>query len=847
MIHQSAPLKISLLLGGAMLPGIALAQTAAAPPAAAQVAAADDADTIVVTGQTTRNRAIITASADITVASTADIERKAPKSVADLLELVPGIFVEGTAGAVSNNYSVRGLQGGGQQFITLEEDGLPIVYEGGGADKYFATDVTIDRLEAVRGGSSGLLTVNGAAATINFISKRPNFKDTEAIARVGFQTYGEKRADFYYSQPLTPDLAFNFGGYISSSPGVRRNPFNYTTYHVKAAIEKRWEDGGYIRLTAKIGDQQDAYYADQPYKRGTDGSVQSVPGFDSKFGNIAGTAFGDIALPVSTFVSPDGLRNFRLSKGVEAKTKQVRIDLYKPIGEEFNLFARVRYLDRKWDFNGLFPGSAGGNGSLTSAVNYLTPGSSPLNGTLAAGQVAFPTATQFGIKDLTTGRIIAGSDTATLNALNGNGLLQQTTLNHDYQSGTDFGSNFGGQWEYAGDAFKNSLTVGAMYYDTRNFQNQSATSTLVNDVRNDSHIYDVVALDTNRNVVGTLTDNGVISYGNWGAGINRAVNKSLSFYFNDELKIGEKLHIDFGVRHESLKATRLSGNTAAVNQPVPPGTAGLSQTVGSTFDGTFTVTNKTQNRTAWTVGANYLIIPELSVYGRYAKGFQTRGVDDPVDVVLYEAGVRYQGHGLTASGTIFRTNFDNQGYNFIDPNNATLRPAFQADLRTNGFEIDISYKPVSFFMIDFSGVFQKPKLTNAKIRSDETQPFVRVPQYDSNVPERTPKTLYTISPTFLLPNGLGEVYGRYKYVGKIFADAGNGLALPSYGVTSAGISINVSRQLTVAASVDNIFGVTGLTEGNPRDGQTQSTSVASLFYARGIVGTTAAFSATLKF
>ncbi|MCE3518945.1 Plug domain-containing protein, partial [Escherichia coli] len=134
-----------------------------AAPATTDAATADDQqDVIVVTGTTSRDRPLITASADITLADRADIDRRAPRSTADMLELVPGIFVEATAGQVSNNYSVRGLQGGGQRFVQLQEDGMPILYGGGGADFFFDQDLTIDRLEAVKGGSSGVLTVNGA-------------------------------------------------------------------------------------------------------------------------------------------------------------------------------------------------------------------------------------------------------------------------------------------------------------------------------------------------------------------------------------------------------------------------------------------------------------------------------------------------------------------------------------------------------------------------------------------------------------------------------------------------------------------------------------------------------------
>ena len=51
---------------------------------------------------------------------------------------------------------------------------------------------------------------------------------------------------------------------------------------------------------------------------------------------------------------------------------------------------------------------------------------SPINSLLLQGQTAFPGTAQFGIRNLSTGQVIAGSNTAALNALNGNGLLEQT-------------------------------------------------------------------------------------------------------------------------------------------------------------------------------------------------------------------------------------------------------------------------------------------------------------------------------------------------------------------------------------------------------------------------------------
>jgi outer membrane receptor protein involved in Fe transport len=850
VFDTSQGLRAALLLGTALWMTPAAAQDAgatqapgteeASPPSGA----ADDADAspeIVVTGVTTRNRPLITSSADVTFATRDEIDRRAPKSTADLLELVPGIFVEGTAGEFSNNYSVRGLQGGGQRFVQLEEDGMPIVYQGGGADFFFSQDLTTDRLEAVKGGSSGVLTVNGAGATINFISKRPNFTEPEAIARLTAFDYGLKRADFYYSQPITSNLAFNVGGFIQSNPGVRRNPFTYDGYRMKAMLEYRFDDDGFVRLTGKIGDLKAAYYAGMPYAL-RNGKPGAVAGLDPQFDNIGGDAFARISVPVSTFVEPDGFRDFRLTEGIRVKTKQIRLDFEKSVAEGFELFGRGRYLDLSFDFNGLFPGSGTGNAGLASAVDYLTPGAqSPINGLLTAGAAAFPTATRFGIRNLRNGVVLGSNQTAELNALNGNGFLQQTTLNHDFNAGHDFGMNLGSRWEVESGSIRNSLTTGILYYNVRRFQNQSATAAALNDVKNNSDIYDVVALNDANQVIGTITDNGLLSYGNWGAGIRETTDKSISLYANDEIAIGDQLRIDAGIRWESLSARFSDGRNAAVNQPVPPGVGGVVRDVGSTFDGTFNVTRRTRDAVAWTVGANYLLRPNLAVYARYADGFQTNGVNPITRIELYEAGVRFDWERrINGSVTVFRTNFRDQFYNFIDPLDPTRQTAFLADLGTTGVEIDAVVRPTDWFQVQAFGVFQNPTLSNLRLDG--------VPQsgFDGNRPERTPAQLFTIIPTFFFPNGLGEAFIRYKYIGKIFADSGNGVALPGYGVTGAGVTFNLSDQMQLSLNADNIFNVIGLTEGNPRQGQTQNAD-SGFFYARGITGPSYGGTITFRF
>ena len=813
--------------------------TATATAPSTQPAADADAGAmqeIIVTGNTSGKRTLFDSSSNVTLADSADIARKAPRSTAETLELVPGVFVEGTAGPTSNNYSVRGLRGGAQTFVTLEEDGMPILYGGGGADFYFQNDITISRLEAVQGGTSGVLAPNGAGATINFISLKPSYDTPTASMRFTGATYGDLRSDGYFSAPIAKDLAFSVGGYVTSQKGVRRTPFTFEGYNVKAILEKRFDDGGTVRLTYKRIDQRSPYYADMPFKVNTNGDISSVPGLDLKKDDVGGRYFTQFAVPDSP-ATGNAVRPFSSALGNRVKANTYRIDIDKPVSDAVSLFAHVRYLDGKYDFNGIFPGSGSGTAGLT-----------PIQGAtftyFQAAQFAFPGTAQYGLRDIRTGAVIAASNTAALSALNGNGLLQQTVLNHQTLATKDFGSDFGGKWDFKSGSIDNSLTVGGMYYNVRRKNDQSATATVINDVTNDSHVYDLVAINAGGQVLGSLTNNGMVNYGNWGQGLFEDEVNSIAGYFNDELRIGENLHIDFGARYEHQHVSVDIGNQAAVNAPVPAGTPGLYRDVGATFDGTYTRQSDSFDKLAYTGGINYTLTRNVSLYARGAYGFQTNGGDTggthkPTGLTLYEGGVRFQWPGFNASVIGFRTQINDLSYQIINPNNQSQQTNALADSRTNGVQVDADIRPVRFFSLNVIGVYQDPKLTNLTFSS----PIAGT--YDGNTPERTPKKLLTVTPAFILPNGLGEIYGRWKYVGKIFADAGNGIALPEYSVFSAGVSVNVTPKINLNASVDNLTNAKGFTEGNPRQGQTQ-TIVDGYFYGRAIYGRNAIFSATIK-
>jgi outer membrane cobalamin receptor len=98
-----------LLLAGTALASPAYAQQATPAPAA-DAAATPEPQEIVVTGNANREgQRKIDASYSISTASAAQIREVQPTSTADLLKIVPGVWVESSGGQAGANVFIRGF------------------------------------------------------------------------------------------------------------------------------------------------------------------------------------------------------------------------------------------------------------------------------------------------------------------------------------------------------------------------------------------------------------------------------------------------------------------------------------------------------------------------------------------------------------------------------------------------------------------------------------------------------------------------------------------------------------------------------------------------------------------
>ena len=134
------------------------ANAADAAPAAA-TAPTEEAPVIVVTG-TAGGRGVnrLAASYAVTTVTASDLTKAAPKSSAEVLNLVPGVWVESSGGVAGANIMVRGLPSTGDApFVSYQLMGSPVFATASLSfmenSSIFREDLTIRSVESVNGGT----------------------------------------------------------------------------------------------------------------------------------------------------------------------------------------------------------------------------------------------------------------------------------------------------------------------------------------------------------------------------------------------------------------------------------------------------------------------------------------------------------------------------------------------------------------------------------------------------------------------------------------------------------------------------------------------------------------------
>lgn len=813
-----ACIRFALVLGAG-------AATAAALPALAQDAApakaageAQQLDTIIVTGRagaTVRTKA--ETSYSITNIEEETLRLQAPTSVTEAVKSVPGFWVESSGGEASGNIRARGVPVDGYGSVQLLEDGIPVQHDPSlgylNADQAFRLDETIERIEVVRGGPSSMFYSNAPAGAINFIPRKVG-DQASGLAKLTVGEDGLYRTDFWYGSPVGDGWKLGVGGFYRTEDGVRDPGFTGNKGgQVRLSLGRAFE-GGKVDFDVKHMDDTVIFYAGIPMRTDQNGKIRAVPGFDGHDGTVAGPETALVRM--TTADGQDYL--FDNTRGTEVKRDQLTGRLELDLGNDWVLRDSLRYSDTKTQRNGVFPNILQSASSfLGDTARYLSsvPGATALQLRYAnAPDQVYDTANQNG-----NGLIIVG------------GLRGVTMPVKEFMNDTQLSRSFqvGSQ--------RHDLTLGYYYaHIDEDFSRYSSSALL--DVRDNARLLDLVAVDANGDVLGTLTDHGIWRYGyEWENASGEQTTHA--FYAGDEWQITDAFRLDAGLRWEKMTAR----GRVETRQQVNLGTLPTSEVWTGT--GQFASYDDSFSKLAWTVGGNWQFAGQSGVFARYTAtnrlpslgNYVTNAAATPdtQTMDLAELGYKFGSPLFDFFATAFWTKYDNVAFtnNVFDLNGGQTTQSLYANTKTLGLELEGTVRPLDWFDVSFTATVQDPQYKGLRY----TDSSGNQQDYNDNQLIRVPKTSLRLVPGLNLLGDRLRLQASYEYEGARYVDIANSVRLPSYRTVNFSARYDIDDRLSVYGYVDNLNNSLGLTEGNPRAGEIENGDAgANTFIARPLLG-----------
>ncbi len=786
-------------------PDAGAAQTADSPAAEDQAVAGEDIVVVGTAGGGTRRQ---DAAFAVTTLSSDAIERAAPNSTADLLRTVPGVMAESSGGQNGANIFVRGYPSGGDaQFVTFQLAGVPVFppptlsfLEN---SQLIRLDETVQRVEAVRGGTGSLFSNGQPGLTVNVVP-RTGGTEFHGLGKISYTDFGEIRGDAWVSGPLSEDTGFMIGGFYAQGNGVRDPQYRAEKGgQITANIHHDFAGRGSVEVYARYLNDHGQWLLPIPIVQ-NGGDISAYPGFDAGTGALAGR---------ETRVTTNLVgRTVDLADGRGADVINTGVNFDYEVADGFRLRERVSYLGGNADTVGLVPAEA-----PTAASNMAV--------TLGG----------------------AGSTVSSLSYVNGGGALAATTpvmragIWEVRKKISSFVADTGFEWT----AGSNKLT-GGFYY--ANYSSRDSWS-LGNQVLL-TGTPNARLLNMTLNGGRTATLNGFTS----GPGFivdGQYDGSDYAFYLVDEFQITPELRIDGGARwqrHVVDGTIRTPGGTVNLDGNA----ATLYDNAVSVFGGPRLI-DYSDSAWSWTAGVNYDVTSQIGVFARYSRGnsfpqfdnlrdasdadiANATGLAVTAEVETYEGGLKVSMPWLNLYATLFHNKFDGLATTQL-VNNVPLSQIGGA--KATGVELEGAIRPFPGF-----------SLSGAATYLDGTYEdfFTGGGTIDNtgNRVQRQPRWAWRVTPAYEIDlNGVRpSVFATLQYTGDRFSDVENNQLLPHFYQLDAGVSVDIADKIKLQVTGNNLTNEIGLTEGNPRIIGSQGSGP---ILARPILGRSFRFSAAFSF
>ncbi|MBA2934003.1 TonB-dependent receptor [Sphingomonas sp. CGMCC 1.13654] len=734
----------------------------------------------------------------VTSIDRAAIDRLAPASTADVLRLVPGLTIESSGGKNGANIFVRGYPSGGDaEYVTFQTEGVPFFPPATLSflenSQLYRIDETVQRVEAVRGGTSALFASGQPGVTVNLVL-REGGDHLEGVAKLGVITDGEVRGDALLSGPLGADTRFMIGGYYSRGDGIRSPDFDADRGgQITANLRHDFGKGSVLVFTRYLNDRSQWLLPIPVEQNGR--RISAYPGFDAGSGTLAGpdTRIGTLN---------DG-RRYDLEDGRGARIVNLGANLEGDLGGGFTVRDKFSWLAGHADTTGLVSGdvapesAAAYAAKLGSTIASLT--------TVSDGRAVSPdqAIVEAGVWSIRK-RVFA--------------LVNDATL----------------EWK-AGPS-KATVGIYATRYGSRDYWNTG------NDLL-------LTATPNAERLNMTLANGDVVTRDGFTSGASFLVNAhytgtDLAFYGVEELKLNDRVRIDAGIRHQHHSVD----GTIADNDSTGPG--GLDGNPLTLYDNDDVVLSGTNSRLryrggawSWTIGANVDITRALGAFARFSHGNSfpffdnlRDGIDVAPQVDTVEGGIKLSTRPLSLYATLFHNNFRGLATTVIT-DGAPL--ASIGGARATGVELEGVWRPKKPISVTFSGTW-----LDAHYRHFYTDDGLT--DLTGNRVQRQPEWQWRVTPAwdFTIGGRKASLSTTISYMGDRWSDVQNAQLLPRFWKWDAGLSLDMTPRLRLQATADNITNAIGLTEGNPRMLGAQGTGA---IFARPILGRSVELSARYGF
>jgi outer membrane receptor protein involved in Fe transport len=795
----------------------------AATDQAAQQASADD---IVVTG-TAVGRTRLDAPFAISTFSEAAIAKAAPLSTADLLKTVPGFSAEPSGGqGGGQNLYVRGLPAGGWFYVQLQEDGLTLFDEPQESffniDTLYALDLMTQRVEVVRGGTSPIYANNAPGGTVNAITRRGTSTPEGQVKLTG-GNHGFARIDGYSSGPIADKVLYSFGGFYRRDDGYREPGFTADKGgQIRGSLSFLLDD---VRLDVdgKYLNDRTAFYNPIPLANPASPSTSLSGLIDPLDGTLLSNAFRRTTQ--KTFFGNQAITHDEdLADGIHSKVFETGAFLTWDAGPGLTVTNKARYTHARVSYDAVFSGSAPAVGSTYLATQ------------LARARTGFgASVASVGFTNAATGASFDPAATGGLVLESGLWTAQTDlkTIANDFRVSKVFDDG-----PFGGTLGQHSLSFG-VYYNHFDFDQDRLQNTILTNVKNRPDLLNVVAYNVAGAVVGSVTENGFVRYGN-GVTRGHAEGFYLSPYIADSVKFGA-FGVDAGLRYTYYDAkggvfantTRNLGNAATL---ADDNVGGLS--------GVFTERRDSRRALQWTVGTEYKIDPRVQLFARYTASerlprlqnvYQAQNV--PVTSIAQgEGGIRTAFRNLSFGVVGFWSKFDNLSTSAIvlDAAGNVQTLSLSGGTETLGVEADLNWRPVTFFSLAGTATVQRP----------ETKSLINVTTgaaydgLDGKQLSRIPKYIFSATPTvyFDIAERPIELSATVYHLGRRFVDYTNATALPAFTTLDLNLLAQITDRIDLQAHVSNVTNTVGLTEGNARVDTLGGQGTSEAIYARPIFG-----------